>query len=157
GRITAEGTDTVRSGRDEILAMYRQTTRIHEDTGTPRTKHVTTNLIIDVDDESDTARARSYFTVLQAAPGLDLQPVIAGRYHDRSADDHHVHDRLHDHDRSGTAAPDTRQAVSQRPRVRHGRQRSVVGRPDRRPPEGDAVLLPVDGVRPGQGHLQPGE
>ncbi|TMM10880.1 MAG: nuclear transport factor 2 family protein [Actinobacteria bacterium] len=83
GRITAEGTDTVRSGRDEILAMYRQTTRIHEDTGTPRTKHVTTNLIIDVDDESDTARARSYFTVLQAAPGLDLQPVIAGRYHDR--------------------------------------------------------------------------
>jgi len=83
GRITAEGTDTVRSGRDEILAMYRQTTRIHEDTGTPRTKHVTTNLIIDVDDESDTARARSYFTVLQATPELPLQPVIAGRYHDR--------------------------------------------------------------------------
>ncbi len=83
GRITAEGTDTVRSGRDEVLAMYRQTTRIYEDTGTPKTKHVTTNLIIDVDDESGTARARSYFTVLQAAPGVDLQPVIAGRYHDR--------------------------------------------------------------------------
>ena len=49
----------------------------------PNTKHVTTNLMIDVDDDGRSARARSYFTVLQARPGFPLQTVIAGRYHDR--------------------------------------------------------------------------
>lgn len=51
--------------------------------GVPRTKHVTTNLVIEL--AGDTATARSYFTVLQAAAGLPLQPIIAGRYHDRFA------------------------------------------------------------------------
>jgi 3-phenylpropionate/cinnamic acid dioxygenase small subunit len=83
GAVTADGTDTVRAGRDEVLAMYRRTTRLYEDTGTPKTKHLTTNLVIVVDEESGTAEARSYFTVLQAVPELPLQPVIAGRYHDR--------------------------------------------------------------------------
>jgi ketosteroid isomerase-like protein len=80
--LTAEGTDLVRRGRDEILALYAGTTRRHAD-GTPLTKHVTTNLIVDVDEAGATAAARSYFTVLQAVPGaLDLQPVVAGRYRD---------------------------------------------------------------------------
>ena len=83
GRVSAEGADTVRTGRHEVLEMYRRSTRIYEDTGTPKTKHVTTNLVIDVDEDADTAQARSYFTVLQATPELPLQPVIAGRYHDR--------------------------------------------------------------------------
>jgi 3-phenylpropionate/cinnamic acid dioxygenase small subunit len=82
GRITAEGTDRVRPGRDDALKMYRRSTRIHEDTGTPKTKHVITNVVIELDEEADTARARSYFTVLQATPELPLQPVMAGRYHD---------------------------------------------------------------------------
>lgn len=82
GRITAEGNDRVRAGRDEALKMYRRSARIHEDTGTPKTKHVITNLIVELDEEAGTARARSYFTVLQATPELPLQAVIAGRYHD---------------------------------------------------------------------------
>jgi len=49
--------------------------------GSPRTKHVTTNAIIDVD--TVTARCRAYFTVFQATPTLPLQPIITGRYHDR--------------------------------------------------------------------------
>ena len=53
------------------------------DDGTPRTKHVTTNLIIDVDDGAGTATAKSYFTVLQQVDDLTLQVIIAGRYHDR--------------------------------------------------------------------------
>ena len=49
--------------------------------GTPRTKHVMTNVMVDVDEEGTSAGSRSYFTVLQAVPGgLALQPVIAGRY-----------------------------------------------------------------------------
>lgn len=83
GTISAEGSDAVRAGRDDVLEMYRRSTRIYDDTSAPKTKHVTTNLVIEVDDEAGTARARSYFTVLQATPDLALQPIIAGRYHDR--------------------------------------------------------------------------
>jgi len=62
--------------------MYESTTRRYPN-GTPLTKHVTTNVMVDVDESGDTATARSYFTVLQAVPGeLALQPIIAGRYRD---------------------------------------------------------------------------
>ncbi len=71
-------------GRDAIAAMFRDTTRRYAD-GTPRTKHVTTNLILEVDAEAGRAAARSYWTVLQAVEGLPLQPILAGRYHDRFA------------------------------------------------------------------------
>jgi len=70
------------SGAAAVTAMFTSTTRRYPD-GTPRTKHVTTNLIVEVDDEVGTATGRSYFTVLQAVEGLPLQPVVAGRYHDR--------------------------------------------------------------------------
>ncbi len=81
--VTAEGTDRRWRGRDEVLRLYESGTRRHAD-GTPRTKHVTTNLVIDLDDAAGTATARSYYTVLQAVPGaLALQPVVAGRYRDR--------------------------------------------------------------------------
>ena len=53
------------------------------DDGTPRTKHVTTNLIIDADEDAGTAAARSYYTVFQQVDDTPLQPIIAGRYHDR--------------------------------------------------------------------------
>jgi hypothetical protein len=70
------------TGRDAILGMFTSTTRRYPD-GTPGTKHVTTNLILDIDEEAGLAAARSYWTVLQAVPGLALQPILAGRYHDR--------------------------------------------------------------------------
>ena len=53
------------------------------DDGTPRTKHVTTNLGIEVDEAGGTAVARSYFTALKALPDLPLQPIVSGRYDDR--------------------------------------------------------------------------
>ncbi|WP_309241221.1 nuclear transport factor 2 family protein [Nocardia sp. BSTN01] len=58
-------------------------TVIRYDDGTPRTKHLVTNLVIEVDEAEDTAVARSYFTVLQATPDLPLQPIVSGRYADR--------------------------------------------------------------------------
>ena len=70
------------TGRTAVVAMFTSTTRRYPD-GTPGTKHVTTNLILDVDDGTGTATGRSYFTVLQAVPGFALQPIVAGRYHDR--------------------------------------------------------------------------
>lgn len=68
-------------GYDEVLALYQSSTRIYEDDKTPHTKHLTTNLIIEVEGESQ-ATCRSYFTVLQSTPELALQPIISGRYHD---------------------------------------------------------------------------
>lgn len=83
--LSFDGHDLVCRGRQEILAMYTASTRRYED-GTPRTKHVVSNVIAEVDPEADTGSSRSYFTVLQAVPGqLSLQPVIAGRYAHRFA------------------------------------------------------------------------
>jgi len=70
------------SGPDAIEKMLRDNVIIYED-GTPRTKHVTTNVAIELDEEAGTAVARSYFTALQALPDLALQPIVSGRYHDR--------------------------------------------------------------------------
>jgi 3-phenylpropionate/cinnamic acid dioxygenase small subunit len=67
------GTDEVRRGYGGVI-LY--------DDGTPRTKHVITNLVIDVDEGGTHGAARSYFTVLQATDGISLQPIIAGRYAD---------------------------------------------------------------------------
>ena len=51
--------------------------------GIPGTKHVISNVTIELSDDGTAAAARSYFTVLQARPDLPLQTIIAGRYHDR--------------------------------------------------------------------------
>jgi hypothetical protein len=84
--LTFEGYDDVRRGRDEVLALYRRSTRRYPDDGTPKSKHLVTNVVVEIDDSSSpaTATARSYYTVLQAVPGaLALQPIVAGRYRDR--------------------------------------------------------------------------
>ena len=70
----------VRRGAAEIRGALG-VVKLHD--GMPRTKHVITNLIVEVDEPAGSAAARSYFTVLQATPALPLQPILAGRYHDR--------------------------------------------------------------------------
>lgn len=79
--ITVEGTDARTRGRDEVLKLYESTTRRYDD-GTPKTKHVITNVLVEVDEAAGTAACRSYFTVLQQTPQLPLQPIITGRYRD---------------------------------------------------------------------------
>src|SRR5262249_28457768 len=49
----------------------------------PSTKHLVTNLIVEIDDDRRAATARSYYTALQARPSLPLQPILSGRFHDR--------------------------------------------------------------------------
>lgn len=68
-------------GSAAVLEVLRRVVILHAD-GTPRTKHLTTNLVIDADEVAGSATARSYFTVLQATDQLSLQPIVAGRYHD---------------------------------------------------------------------------
>lgn len=73
-------------GREGAARLYAGT-RLHAD-GTPRTRHITANSIIDVDEEAGTATARSAYVVFQATDTLALQPIIAGRYRDRFARHH---------------------------------------------------------------------
>jgi hypothetical protein len=70
------------SGPDAIEKMFRDLLIVYDD-GTPRTKHVTTNVAIEAEEEAGTAVSRAYFTVLRALPGLAPQPIVSGRYRDR--------------------------------------------------------------------------
>ena len=71
-----------RHGADAVRATLQRLVRLADD-GTPRTKHVITNLMIDVEEDGIHAGARSYFTVLQATTSLPLQVIASGRYQDR--------------------------------------------------------------------------
>ena len=51
--------------------------------GTPRTRHLTTNPIIEIDNDAGTASCQSYYTVLQQTDDFPLQAIVSGRYHDR--------------------------------------------------------------------------
>jgi 3-phenylpropionate/cinnamic acid dioxygenase small subunit len=66
------------AGADAVAAMYRRGTALYN--GSPRTRHVTANTILEV--EGDTATARSSYVVFQAVDGFALQPIITGRYLD---------------------------------------------------------------------------
>jgi 3-phenylpropionate/cinnamic acid dioxygenase small subunit len=84
GRIGGEGDDgpvTLAEGTDAVDEFYRSLVRLYDD-GTPRTRHVTTNPIVEVDDEAGTATSRSSYTVFQATDALPLQAIIIGRYRD---------------------------------------------------------------------------
>ena len=50
-----------------------------------RTRHVTTNVMIDIDEDANAATARSSFVVFQQTPTLPLQPIVSGRYRDQFA------------------------------------------------------------------------
>jgi 3-phenylpropionate/cinnamic acid dioxygenase small subunit len=83
GELFAEGafagSGGVLRGAAAVERMLRETVIVYED-GTPRTKHVTTNVALEV--SGATASGRACFTVLQAVPGLPLQTIAAGRYED---------------------------------------------------------------------------
>jgi 3-phenylpropionate/cinnamic acid dioxygenase small subunit len=69
---------TAHRGTADVYAYMDRTVRYAD--GTPRTKHVNTNQIIEVD--GDVATSRCYVTVFQQTDTLPLQPVAAGRYVD---------------------------------------------------------------------------
>lgn len=80
GRIEA-APGVVITGADEVRRLYESTVRLHDD-GTPRTRHVTTNVAVEVDEAAGTALARSSYTVFQQTDDLALQAIVIGRYED---------------------------------------------------------------------------
>jgi 3-phenylpropionate/cinnamic acid dioxygenase small subunit len=90
-RIRSDGGEF--SGAEQALAMYRRFTTFYDVEGkkcspdvpgsNPRTRHLTTNLMIDLSDDLSSARARCYFLVFQAVPDrIELQPIVRGAYRD---------------------------------------------------------------------------
>ncbi|WP_137723062.1 nuclear transport factor 2 family protein [Prescottella subtropica] len=88
GQCDGHGTP-VGSVRDSdpagVLGACRSFIRMHGTPPRPRTKHVVTNLRVDIADDHRTATSLSYFTVLQQTDTLALQPILAGRYFDAFA------------------------------------------------------------------------
>ena len=70
-------------GREQVRAVLERAVKLYD--GVPCTKHVTTNLVVEIGEDGATASSRSYFSVLQAAVPGALSVIVAGRYHDRFA------------------------------------------------------------------------
>ncbi|ORB67521.1 nuclear transport factor 2 family protein [Mycolicibacterium tusciae] len=73
--------ETVFVGVSRVRQMYEMATRLYED-GTPKTKHFTTNVRLQVDDAAGTANGSAYYCVTQATPDLPLQIIVTGHYRD---------------------------------------------------------------------------
>ncbi|MDG5484980.1 nuclear transport factor 2 family protein [Mycolicibacterium gadium] len=73
--------ETVFVGVSRVRQMYEMATRLYED-GTPKTKHFTTNVRLEVDDAAGTAIGSAYYCVTQATPDLPLQIIVTGHYRD---------------------------------------------------------------------------
>ena len=81
GRLTTEDGAVLASGAIEVAEFYRRGTRLHE--GSPRTKHLVVDTVLEPSADGGAMVARSSYLVLQAVDGvLPLQPIIAGRYLD---------------------------------------------------------------------------
>jgi 3-phenylpropionate/cinnamic acid dioxygenase small subunit len=70
----APGASELRTWLDEHIILYD---------GSPRTKHLITNLVVDVDEQADTATSRCYVTMLQAVPDQPLVLAGSAEYRDR--------------------------------------------------------------------------
>ena len=76
-------TPTVTGARN-IAGLFTVMTKRFAD-GTPKTRHLVLNPIVEV--HGDTATARATFCVVQATDRLPLQPLVVGRYDDAFARD----------------------------------------------------------------------
>jgi ketosteroid isomerase-like protein len=92
--LTFEGFGEAVAGRDAIEALYTRTTRRYED-GTRRTKHVMTNVMVDVADDGETASGRARRTGATARHRRSL-PAHVHSNRGPLGGRHHAH-----HDRPG--------------------------------------------------------
>ena len=84
GEMTTRGMPGAIVGAEAVAKLYTHTNKVHPN-GTLLTRHLTTNVIVDIDEAANAATARSSFVVFQATPTVRLQPIVAGRYRDTFA------------------------------------------------------------------------
>jgi 3-phenylpropionate/cinnamic acid dioxygenase small subunit len=81
GALADEHGNELARGPAAVAAFYTAGTKLHD--GSPRTKHLVTNTVIDIDEDGRGATARSSYLVLQATAVTPLHPMITGGYRDR--------------------------------------------------------------------------
>jgi len=98
-RLFSNGTwylneDTPISGFDAVSSFLNDNVILYD--GVPGTRHTVSNIVIDLDDDRRTARARSYVIVFQTVPGNPPHIMFQGAYADifaRGDDGWHFHER----------------------------------------------------------------
>jgi SnoaL-like domain len=93
--VRTHGSEQELRGADAVKQLIQGSVHLYE--GIPSTKHVVTNIIVEIGDDRRSATARSYWTAFQARPELPLQPILAGRWHDgleRGDDGWHIVERV---------------------------------------------------------------
>jgi len=80
--VDALGREVSIEGSAAVLALYQSFTRIYPDNNTPHTLHLTSNVVVEVEDTGTRACATSIALVFQAVEDFPLQPVIGVRYSD---------------------------------------------------------------------------
>jgi len=76
------GEQTKHAGAEGVTEWYGRTVRRFPGRGTPRTRHVISNVVI-TDDGPNCARSESYVTVFQQTETLTLRAIVSGTYFDR--------------------------------------------------------------------------
>lgn len=94
GELFAKGSVSITGGPQDGLsargsadseALYRRIIQLAPETGTTGTRHMITNIRIEMDGVN--ARSHCYFAVLQQTATLTLQIVASGYYEDRFSRD----------------------------------------------------------------------
>ena len=68
-------------GRQELFDNVVSRVILYED-GTPRTRHVSTNVDMEIDESAGRATCQRYVTVFQQTDEFPLQVIYSGHYHD---------------------------------------------------------------------------
>lgn len=68
-------------GSAAVRELLHKTVMLYD--GVPRTRHMITNVQIDINADGVSGTCKSYVQVLHQAPGGPLHPVVAGTYHDK--------------------------------------------------------------------------
>ncbi|HEX4217675.1 MAG TPA: nuclear transport factor 2 family protein [Acidimicrobiales bacterium] len=76
--LRSEPNGSLLRGSDEIRPIYERL----KGEGAPRTKHLLTNLTIDVGAEATTATSHCYWTVLREVPTGGIDVMLSGHYVD---------------------------------------------------------------------------
>ena len=85
GRLADDAGNVFASGAEQMQSMWESQTKTYD--GSPRTRHITANPVIDVDETAGTATCSSSYVVFQGVADLVFQPIVSGRYNDRFARD----------------------------------------------------------------------
>lgn len=85
-RLADQDGNVFATGAEQMQSMWEGQTRLYD--GSPRTRHITANPVIKVDEAAGTATCSSSYVVFQDVEDLAFQPIVSGRYADTFARSH---------------------------------------------------------------------